>query len=171
MLFRLPRCCNPADPFDHKRIGTQAACRLHIHSATGVFGCARVQPRGPVHELKSKGEVVRAELDSRSARAIAAAALRRAQLLALFGASALLSLPLAVGNAVHASEMQQLMVKLRDSRSARAAVVSGDVLDALSASVGVPLERVRRMSGGAQVLRLPGVTTPVEAEAVARQLR
>ncbi len=117
---------------------------------------------------------MRVELDSGStgARAVAPAAFRRLGRLVLSAACAFLSLPLALGgNTADASEVQQLMVKLRDSRTVRATAVSADILDALSASAGVSLEHVRRMSGGAQVFRLPGVTTPAEAEAVAQQLR
>jgi len=63
----------------------------------------------------------------------------------------------------------QLVVKLRDP--AAAMVLSARSVDTLSATAGVTLRHHRRMSGNAQVMKLPRNMTAAEVEVIARRLR
>ncbi len=65
----------------------------------------------------------------------------------------------------------RLIVKFRDPAVAEAGVLSADMLGTLSAEAGVPLAHVRQMSGGAQILRLPGNMALDEARAIAETLQ
>ncbi len=93
------------------------------------------------------------------------------RLVGFFLGGALLSLRVAAADGPAASgEIQQLMVKLRGPAAARSMVLGADTARGLSASAGVSLRHVRRMSGGAELFRLPRAMNADEANAVAQQL-
>lgn len=74
----------------------------------------------------------------------------------------------AQGGGSPQDEVQQLMVKLRAPAST--AVGSRSITRNLSAAAGVSLARVRTMSGGIEVLRLPRPLSPTQANALIRRL-
>jgi serine protease len=76
----------------------------------------------------------------------------------------------AATGAPAATEVPQIMVKLRNASTARAAQIGGEALRGLSESAGVTVQHVRRMSGGVQILALPRHTTPGQTRAVIQQL-
>lgn len=95
--------------------------------------------------------------------------------LALLVATAALGLQSTVAGegvpAVASAQMTRVIVKLRERASARGAVALHDTARYLSTTAGVPLTRVRGMSGGAHVIELSRATTAAEAQAVVQELR
>lgn len=72
--------------------------------------------------------------------------------------------PLAAG------VVQRLLVKRRTPTGSPEGVVAGSFLRRLSESAAIPLARVRRMSGGAEVVQLPRAMTATQAQAIAERL-
>lgn len=93
---------------------------------------------------------------------------------ALLVTIAALGLPRAAANdvvpAVSAAPVTRIIVKLRERAPPRAALAVHDTARFLGTSAGVPLGHVRRMSGGAQVLKLSRAMTAAEAQVVVEQL-
>ena len=64
----------------------------------------------------------------------------------------------------------RIIVKLRDTKAARAAILQPARVAELSASAGVTLTHFRAMSGDAQVLKLPQRMPVAEVAEIARRL-
>ena len=67
-------------------------------------------------------------------------------------------------------QVRRLLVKLHESGEMRSAAAARSIIRGLSETAAVPLTRLRRMSGGIEVVQLPDTVTATRAQALARRL-